>query len=435
MLLCVGMHGWRRVRQVPHLPFVLAGFLASLAHRVRYRGARGSMNPFSVAAWLRQHLPQPRTPFTLRLQVGFVAVAAILLGIGFLLERYVSPPIVQEPWGSSSSGWDSIAWFVWLMAAPAVLVLVRRFPLTRGARTRNLPRFIAASAALYAGVVCVRFALRTLPQLWTGPAGSLAFDGPTFWALNFAALPMDFLTFGGFLSAAIAIDYYRKHRQRVEETLALRLRTAQLESDLARAELAALRGQLHPHFLFNSFNAVSTLVRQGRNEAAIEMIAQLSMLLRLAMERTGQQELPLEAEIDFVRRYLEIERIRFGEKLRVEIGIDPAANSALVPNFLLQPLAENAIKHGISRRTVPGQVRIVARRAADRLAVLVENDGAALGPVAMREETRVGGVGLSNTRARLEKIYGSDYRLEMIPQAEGGMRIQLDLPWRESSPL
>ncbi|ACB73994.1 sensor histidine kinase [Opitutus terrae] len=392
------------------------------------------MTSFPTPAWLRRHLPQTAAPFPLRLQIGFGAVAAALLGIGYVLEHYFARALVEAPWGASSRGWDSIAWFVWLMAAPAVLVLVLRFPLTRGDLARNLPGSVVAAATLYAAVVGARFALRMLLQPWTDSADKLAFDWPTFWAFNLAALPMDFLTFGGFLAAAIAIDYYRRHCEHAEETLALRLRTAQLESDLARAELTALRGQLHPHFLFNSFNAVSTLVRQGRHEAAIETIAQLSMLLRLAMERTGQQELPLETEIDFVRRYLEIERIRFGEKLQVEISVEPEANRALVPNFLFQPLAENAIKHGISRRTVPGRVHIAAVRAADRLMLVIENDGAPQASPGAGAETRAGGVGLANTRARLEKIYGSDYDLEMIPQTDGGMRIQINLPWR-ASPL
>jgi len=206
--------------------------------------------------------------------------------------------------------------------------------------------------------------------------------------------------------------------------------TAQLESDLARAELTVLRGQLHPHFLFNSFNAVASLVRQRRNESAVEIIAQLSALLRLAIERTGRQELPLEEEIDFIRRYLEIEQVRFGEKLRLDFSLDPAALDASVPNLVLQPLVENAIKHGISRRTRPGTVRLAARRVDGRLQLEIVDDGPDGSPVERDAEGQRAGIGLSNTRARLEKIYGSDFQLEMTPRPEGGMRVFLDLPWR-----
>ena len=244
-------------------------------------------------------------------------------------------------------------------------------------------------------------------------------------------LPVDLLTYCGFFAASFAIVYHFKYRQRGEEALQLQLRTAQLESDLARAELTVLRGQLHPHFLFNSFNAVASLVRQKRNDAAVEIIAQLSALLRLAIERTGRQELPLDEEIDFIRRYLEIEQVRFGEKLRLDFALDPAALDAAVPNLVLQPLVENAIKHGISRRTRPGTLRLAARRLDSRLQLEIVDDGP--GGSSLDRETgdgRPGGIGLSNTRARLEKIYGSDYHLEMIPRPEGGMRVCLDLPWR-----
>ena len=244
-------------------------------------------------------------------------------------------------------------------------------------------------------------------------------------------MPMEFLTYCGFFAASFGIVYHFKYRQRGEEALQLQLRTAQLESDLARAELTVLRGQLHPHFLFNSFNAVASLVRQKRNDAAVEIIAQLSALLRLAIERTGRQELPLDEEVDFIRRYLEIEQVRFGEKLRLDFSLDPATLDAAVPNLVLQPLVENAIKHGISRRTRPGTVRLAARRVEGRLQLEVVDDGPD-GSSVERESggNRQGGIGLTNTRARLENIYGTDYHLEMTPRPEGGMRVFLDLPWR-----
>jgi len=165
-------------------------------------------------------------------------------------------------------------------------------------------------------VAHVRYFLRGLPDLIWDEHHTWLPDIDSYTYNTFAMLPLDFLTYSGFFAVSFSVDYYFKHRQRTEEALQLQLRTAQLQSDLARAELAALRGQLHPHFLFNSFNALATLVRQQKNEAAVEIIAQLSALLRLAIDRSGLQEIPLHQEIDFIQRYLDIEHVRFGDKLR-----------------------------------------------------------------------------------------------------------------------
>ena len=209
------------------------------------------------------------------------------------------------------------------------------------------------------------------------------------------------------------------------------MKAARLQSDLARAELAALRGQLHPHFLFNSFNALATLVRQQKNDQAVEIIAQLSELLRLAIDRTGLQEVPLVQELDFIRRYLEIERLRYGEKLVVKFEVEPAAQDALVPNIVLQPLVENAIKHGISLRTNPGVVQVAAQRASERLRITITDDGSE-GQAAPPSSRKGPGIGLANSRAQLDKLYGADYRLEMLKRPEGGTVVSLDLPWRRA---
>ena len=367
----------------------------------------------------------------LRVQILVFLAVSILLSVGYYEQRALRAMADREHVEIILRGWDGFAWFVWLLAAPAMLVLIRRFPLQRGQLRRSLGGLILGSGVIYLVVANLRFLLRVLPNLWVPPAADLPDNWANYEFSMLFLLPLDFLTYCGFFSASLAINYYFKYRQRVEESLQLELRAAQLQSDLARAELTALRGQLHPHFLFNSFNAVASLVRQRRNDSAVEMIAQLSGLLRLAIERTGRQELPLDEEIDFIRRYLEIERVRFGEKLRLDFDLEPAALRAIVPNLLLQPLVENAIKHGISLRTVPGTVRLAARREQDRLKLEIVDDGPDGSPVedgAVRNHPT--GIGLANTRARLEKIYGTNYRLELTPRPAGGMRVSLDLPWR-----
>jgi hypothetical protein len=364
----------------------------------------------------------------LKVQIPLFVAVSILLTLGYQAQRELRAMAEREHVQLFLRGWDGMAWYVWLLAAPAMLVLIRRFPLVRGSVFRNAGWLVSGNLLLYFGVTNLRFFLRILPNLWLPAAADLPLDWEHY-ALNLlVTLPMDFLTFSGFFFASFAIDYHFKYSQRAEESLQLKLRAAQLESDLARAELAALRGQLHPHFLFNSFNAVSALVRQGRSEDAVEVISRLSSLLRLAIERTGQQDLPLEEEIDFLRRYLEIERVRFGDKLRFGFAIAASAADASVPNLILQPLVENAIKHGISRLTQPGEVKISVQRSEARLQVEVLNDG----PDGLPDERAgpAGGIGLSNTRTRLEKIFGADFRLEMQARPEGGMRVRLDIPWR-----
>lgn len=388
-----------------------------------------------LSTMVRQEFDPGRRLFSLRLQIAVLVAGAALLGVGYFLEQSLHRWVHREQLQYMLVAWDPTAWFVWLIAAPVVLALVRKFPLTRGQFPRHLPRILIGSLLIYVGVVNVRFLLRVVPNLWLPDERDLPVDWNTYWASSIVSLPMDFLTFGGFFAAALAIDYYFKHRQRAEETLQLRLRTAQLESELAQAELTALRGQLHPHFLFNSFNAVSTLVRQQRNAAAVETIAQLSALLRSAIERTGKHDLALEDEIEFIHRYLEIERIRFGEKLRLVFEIDPATLPARVPNLLLQPLVENAIKHGISRLTAPGTLRLASRLVEGRLELVIDNDGP--DPATTRAPTseRPGGIGLTNTRSRLERAYGANYRFDMVRRSDGGMTVRLNLPFQSESGL
>jgi len=369
----------------------------------------------------------------LRLQVPFVLALSFLLMLGFAMQSQLREIAARDHLDVLMRGWDGFAWIVWPLVAPVLLLLIRRYPLVRGHIRPNLLRIALVSLVLCFAIAGVQLLLRLAPNLWLPPSARLSIDLKTFLISIMLTLPLDVVVYTGFLSASLAIDYYLKNRRRTEEALQLKLRTAQLESELAQAELDVLRGQLHPHFLFNSFNAVAALVRLRRNDAAVETIAQLSALLRLAMERTGRHELPLGQELDFARRYLEIERIRFGDKLELQLDFGAAELDTLVPNLLLQPLVENAIKHGISRRTSPGTVRVSARGRGDRVVVEVENDGPDQPAPAPRAATR-SGIGLLNTRARLDRIYGAGYRLEMLPRADGGMLVRVDLPRRPGPP-
>jgi len=389
-----------------------------------------------IFARLREALLSTDGQVIWRVQMPLVLATGLLLQVGFVVQRRAWDSIQARGQELVLEGWDATAWIVWPIAVPLMWLMIQRFPLTQGLFRRNAMRLAVASAVLLIGVGNLRFGLRMIQVWWgsEGPWETIAWTD--YFQTALVLLPFDFLIYCGFFSATLAISTHFRHRQRLEQSIRLELRTAQLEYELAQAELQALRGQLHPHFLFNSFNAVVTLVRQRRNDAAIDVIAELSMLLRLAIDRTGRHEVALADEVEFIRRYLRIEWIRFGEKLLLEYDVAPDALHASVPNLLLQPLVENAIKHGISKRCTPGTVRMSARRVGDRLIIDVENDGpdrpagADLPASSSSLPARKGGIGLANTRARLGRIYGTDHHIEMKPRADGGMLVHLDLPWR-----
>jgi two-component system LytT family sensor kinase len=351
-----------------------------------------------------------------------------LFNVGFYWERQLSALTARRQLPSLISAWDGFEWYVWLAAVPAILFLIRRFPLVHPRVVRHVIGLMLGSCGICLLVVNARYALRLLPNVWLPDAADLPTDAFTYLHTQLVLAPIDFLTYVGLFATSFAIDYNFKYRQRAKEALQLQLRTMRLESELARAQLVALRSQLRPHFFFNAFNAISTLVRQHKNDVAVEMIAELSGLLRMAMENAGLQEVTLERELEFVMHYLTVERVRFGDKLRSEVTAPPDTLPAIVPSMLLQPLAGNAIKHAISRRTTPGTIRIDARRVGQRLIIEVADDGPGESP-APPPKNRTG-VGLANTRARLGAVCGDDYTLEMNPRPEGGMVVHLDLPWR-----
>lgn len=209
-----------------------------------------------------------------------------------------------------------------------------------------------------------------------------------------------------------------------------RERLLRAESLAHQARLRALRLQLNPHFLFNTLNAISTLVSESRTAEANRMLARLSDFLRSTLERAEADEIPLSEEIDFACRYLEIEEIRFGERLRVDISVAEGAEGALVPPLILQPLVENAVRHAIGSREEGGAVAIAATRQEGWLTLGVDDDGP--GPDAAMEVGK--GVGLSNTRQRLAELYGTGARLELSRNERGGLAVSLRLPFRTSVP-
>jgi two-component system LytT family sensor kinase len=244
----------------------------------------------------------------------------------------------------------------------------------------------------------------------------------------------DLMVYFAVVAAGFARDYFRRYQSRREEAARLQAQAAELHAQLAEARLAALRTQLDPHFLFNTLHAISTLVERDPRGVR-RMIARLSELLRSSLEEGNEQEVPLEKELALLNRYLEIMQIRFQGRLEVDIRVDGAVMDALVPTLILQPLVENAVKHGVSKVAGTGMIEIRAYRdEEDRLVLRVRDNGPGLevGDDSPREE----GVGLANTRARLEQLYGPDQSFALRPALDGvGLIAEVMLPYHTRTDL
>jgi two-component system LytT family sensor kinase len=228
------------------------------------------------------------------------------------------------------------------------------------------------------------------------------------------------LIYWGIVIAQHAFGYYWKLHER-------EIQTAELETRLTGARLQALQMQLNPHFLFNTLNAISSLMHKDV-EAADRMIAQLSDLLRYTLESTGEQEVSLRQELDFLDRYLQIQQARFGDRLTVNRKIALETLDGRVPNLILQPLVENALQHGIAPHARSGRIELRAQRQGDRLQLEVQDNGGGLSKQKPSRE----GVGLANTRARLQQLYGANQCLELADAEGGGVVVRVSVPWHSS---
>lgn len=314
-------------------------------------------------------------------------------------------------------------WLLWWLFAPGVLWLQHRLTLL----DRHWPWAIALhtlTALLIAGLFVLVCAVRLLV------ANHLpwSFLSVILHDLREAGQwdHMPLLVYFTGVSVLYAAGYHRQWRAGQSLTSELRVANARLETRVVRASLDALKMQLHPHFLFNTLNSITGLIRNGRAREAEDVVAGLGELLRRALEHRQEAMDTLEHELDFLRRYFEIEHIRFQDRLQVEYDIPPECLPALVPCLMLQPLAENAMKHGISRDPAARLLRLSARREKDRLVLSVYNDGPAL----PRDElVGASGIGVQNTRTRLHMLFGDDARFELRDQPPRGVLARLTLPF------
>jgi LytS/YehU family sensor histidine kinase len=281
-----------------------------------------------------------------------------------------------------------------------------RWTLERGHLARRLGLHVVAAALIVVG----RALVIPLANDWVGWYDVV----PPLGRLLMQSLRANLLLYVLIVGAAHAVIYARRARERERQS-------ARLAAQLTEAKLAALRSQLQPHFLFNALGAIAELMHRDV-EAADRMIVRLSRLLRQSLDEGGAREVPLEHELGILEPYLELEKLRLGDRLSVTLEIDPAARAARVPALVLQPLVENAIRHGIAPRRAPGTVAIRARRDAGALLLEIEDDGAGLGG------DRPGGIGLTNTRARLAELYGDASALELEGAPGRGTRVRLSIP-------
>ncbi len=298
-------------------------------------------------------------------------------------------------------------WMVWAIFTPFIIKLGRRFPFERQNWLKN------GLVHLLTGLFVTLLKLFVLFQI-TSMINWL----PSRPVSIFQFHP-NFLTYLVIVGLSHAFDYYRKFRER-------ELRNSQLETRLAQAQLQVLKMQIQPHFLFNTLHAISTLMHKDV-ESADRMMAQLSDLLRLTLESDGVQEVSLKQEMEFLEGYLAIEKTRFQKRLTIETKIAPETLDALVPNLILQPLVENAVRHGIEPRSAPGKIEILTKRENGMLQVKISDDG----PGLKNKQTKFKeGIGLTNTRARLQQLYGENFQFELGNSSGKGFVVNLVIPFK-----
>jgi len=314
-------------------------------------------------------------------------------------------------------------WYAWAILAPFVLWLARSYRFERLTWARALVVHVPAVFVVTFVHAMLIGAGRVLTmQLFAGQQVD--------WWLGvrerfFLYFDWEMMTYWAIIAVSHAFDYYRESQDRA-------LTTAQLQTRLAEARLQALQRQLHPHFLFNTLHTISALMHRDI-DAADSMLARLSDLLRLTLDRVGSQMVPLKDELDFINKYLEIERTRFGDRLHTTFVIEPDALSASVPNFLLQPLVENALRHGIGPKVGGGRVEIRAHHNGEWLQLVVQDDGYGVPPD--RLDAFNTGVGLRNTRSRLEHLYPGNHTFEFQTPTGGGLAVTIVLPFAGDAEL
>jgi signal transduction histidine kinase len=307
-------------------------------------------------------------------------------------------------------------WLPWMFATPLVIRLVRRFPILRTPTAPGVAAHLAALIAISLTAEAWSASLQVLFNPWSNRRL------PTFWDTWSTTLVFQALNCLVAYALILTITYLVDSRSNIARQTT---EAARLNEELSKAQLAALRRQMEPHFMFNTLNSIAGLVRDNRNDAAVNMIVGLSEFLRRASADFHRSQVTLAEEVEYLQRYLDIQKVRFGDRLQVSVDIPAELLDAQAPSFLLQPLVENAIKHGLANRLAGGAVRVAGAHRDGRLCLSVYNDGPGFPP---DWETNSAGVGLANLRTRLRILHGDSAELRMTRVGSQGVEVTVALP-------
>ena len=366
------------------------------------------------------------------------------LGAALFWSAFAALSYVQSNtfWTATGYGWSTtdrldwaLRWGLWWASTPLILYLAYRVPLASSRRLGPMLRVVLLhltfQTALTVGLSALdKFILYDLLALKTGHRW-----GPDpLWLVISSRYTVSLAVYIVLVVSYNVYTYARRNQALQNQNMRYELANEQLKSQLSSAQLQALKMQLNPHFLFNTHQAIVSLILQRENERAIEMVTELSDLLRAILVNGDAQLIPLREELQFVEKYLHIQHIRFQDRLRVEVDTDPDTLDCAFPQFLLQPLVENAMIHGVERRTVGAIVRLRAYREGAELVVNVHDNGPGPGSAAPHRTKTEAGVGLCNTRARLEKIYEGQARLDFEPAPSSGTSVTVRVPFTMLQP-
>lgn len=341
------------------------------------------------------------------------------IGLVFTLQGYFASYRSERPISFVESLYMQMIWaYVFALATPLVLWAVTRISIERDNWVRSALLHVPISIALSVLLTALGRVLIWLRYGW--PLGKpLTFESITrFVIANFTEAISIYLLIA---LTGYAFSYYRRYREG-------QVRTLQLEAQLSHAQLQALKMQLHPHFLFNTLHSISALLNRD-TEAARKMITRLGDFLRLTLESSGSQEVTLRQEMEFLSCYLEIERIRFQDRLVTHMDVAQHTLDARVPNLILQPIVENAIRHGIAPRSTQGLIEIEAKQRNGTLRIQVRDNGPGLSLHRTSENLFKKGLGLANTESRLEQLYGSAHSFNLSDNPDGGLIVTLEIPF------
>ncbi len=354
--------------------------------------------------------------------LAFWAVLAVITAAGRRIDPRI--PGIDPEVTSAFVSLSFIEYAMWAVLTGPIIWLASRFSIEGGQRIARVAMFIVLGLVVAALVDYVLSFFRG--GLLPGPQPDPVWAGA--WRVTRFEFLDDFLVYLAILGTGIARDYFLRYRIRLDETIQLQSHAAQLRAQLAQAELSALRSQLNPHFLFNTLHAISSLVERDPRGVR-RMIARLSELLRSTLEESHEQETMVEKELEMLERYVEIMKIRYQGRLEVVTSVDPRIHEALVPSLILQPIVENAMKHGVDESAGDARITIDVQRDADQVVLRVTDSGAGPALVAVPSN----GVGLRNTESRLEQLYGDKASFTLAAAPGGGAVAEVRVPYHTST--